>query len=159
MKNKKILLIISILGIMSFGIMASNLKYSLFINGNKMDANIIIENNTTYVPLRMVSEQLGANVEIKDGGIYVTSNTDLGIENVRPTDEGGDNVGTRYNSPQANDTIKLAKEVLGEDIVIENDKVYRIVDGEKEDTGYVTFSYRQYLNKIKREQEKVNNKS
>ncbi|MBY9085033.1 DUF4352 domain-containing protein, partial [Paenibacillus sp. HN-1] len=44
-------------------------KYSILVNGTKINAEVKIIDGTTYVPLRAVSEALGATVSLNQSGI------------------------------------------------------------------------------------------
>ena len=57
---------------MSIGAYAAT-TYNLFINGKMMNSEIIVKNGTTYVPLRLVSESLGANVSFDGKNINVNT--------------------------------------------------------------------------------------
>ena len=61
---------IVVAGSMSIGAYAAT-NWKLFINGKEAKSEIIIKNGTTYVPLRLVSESLGAKVSLQGKNIYV----------------------------------------------------------------------------------------
>ena len=46
-------------------------KIAVIVNGQKLDADNFLFNDTTYVPIRAVAESLGVNVEYKDGVAYI----------------------------------------------------------------------------------------
>ena len=46
-------------------------KIAVMVNGQKLDADNFLYNDTTYVPIRAVAESLGVNVEYKDGVAYI----------------------------------------------------------------------------------------
>lgn len=62
MKKKLALLAGTLALSFSIGVYAEN-KVNLIINGKKIDTDIQIVNGSSYVPLRVVSENLGANVQ------------------------------------------------------------------------------------------------
>lgn len=77
--NKKIKPTMFILAITLFTcvtIFASAKNY-LIINGKSIDADIIMKNGVTYVPLRVVSENLNSTVNFVDGVIYVDSKEEV----------------------------------------------------------------------------------
>lgn len=59
---------------MSVGAYAAT-TYNLFINGKKANSEIIVKNGTTYVPLRLVSESLGAKVSFDGKNINVNTSS------------------------------------------------------------------------------------
>ena len=70
---------------MSIGAYAAT-TYNLFINGKMMNSEIIVKNGTTYVPLRLVSESLGANVSFDGKNINVnTSSSSSTSESSKPS--------------------------------------------------------------------------
>lgn len=50
-------------------------QYTIYVNGNKLDGKVIVQDGTTYVPLRAVTEALGCNVDVKNGVISVSNTT------------------------------------------------------------------------------------
>ncbi|OMD20339.1 stalk domain-containing protein [Paenibacillus odorifer] len=74
--KKKLLVsfgIILLSGSIATGVFAAT-KYTIFVNGNKIAADVKVINGSTYVPLRAVSEALGANVNLDSkGAINITN--------------------------------------------------------------------------------------
>ncbi|MCM3042470.1 stalk domain-containing protein [Paenibacillus motobuensis] len=60
-------------------------KYSIVVNGNKINADIKVINGSTYVPLRVVSEALGAKVSLDNGTINITNPIQNSIPVQQPT--------------------------------------------------------------------------
>lgn len=147
MKNlfKKSLLVLGTALITSVTVLAS-VNYSLYINGEKVDAKIIVENGTTYVPLRLVGEKLNADIRVVNGVISVDSNViiqeDIGtmIYNNReyPLPKGisenytvEDTKEIRPLTDEEKQLIDDVKQVLNKEIVIENGQIYEIENGQK----------------------------
>lgn len=82
----------------------------IFYEGNRTNQEVIVHNNTTYVPLRSFSELVGVPVDYKNGVIYLgdtannTSNTDTAndIENTSSTDPAND-IDNTSNTDNVND--------------------------------------------------------
>ncbi|WP_405156075.1 stalk domain-containing protein [Paenibacillus sp. FSL K6-0108] len=55
------------------GALAASNGFSIFINGSKLSTEAKIINGTTYVPLRAISESLGAQVSVNNSqkNIYI----------------------------------------------------------------------------------------
>ncbi|GAB6989550.1 stalk domain-containing protein [Paenibacillus pini] len=70
---------IIISGSIATGVFAAN-QYTILVNGSKIYADVKIINGSTYVPLRAVSEALGANVSLDTKGtISITNSTNTDI--------------------------------------------------------------------------------
>ncbi|MNH75651.1 Telomeric repeat-binding factor 2 [compost metagenome] len=73
--KKKVLIVSGIILIaasLTTGVFAAT-KYSLIVNGTKINTELKIIDGTTYVPLRTVSEALGAKVSISSNVINITT--------------------------------------------------------------------------------------
>ena len=83
--NKKSLLltIFSTMLLTSLTIFAAQ-SYKVVVNGNALNCKTIVQDNTTYVPLRAVTEALGANVNVSNGVITITTIESMPSQVVAP---------------------------------------------------------------------------
>lgn len=90
--NKKSLLvtIFTTMLLTSLSIFAAQ-SYKVIVNGNMLNCKTIVQDDTTYVPLRAVTEALGAKVSVSNGVITITNavqnNNDIEKQQVVPTQE------------------------------------------------------------------------
>lgn len=72
----------------AFSVISSSAAYAdaprVYVNGMRVAGNIIVSDNTTYVPLRTVGESLGANViwDSVSNSVYVTLSEDDAISHL-----------------------------------------------------------------------------
>lgn len=83
--NKKSLLftIFTTMLLTSLTIFAAQ-SYKVVVNGKALNCKTIVQDNTTYVPLRAITEALGANVNVSNGTITITTNKSEASGNVSP---------------------------------------------------------------------------
>lgn len=82
MKKVSVFLAFIISALLTFSVSAQDVR--VYVNGNRVNENVILSENRTYVPLRAVSEALGAEVEWDDASrsVYITFKDDDIIANV-----------------------------------------------------------------------------
>lgn len=80
-------------------------QYTVYVNGNKIDGKVIIQDGTTYVPLRALSEALDCKVDVKNGIINV-SNTTSSIQTSTPSQP------TTPTTPPSNSKTLTQQEML-----------------------------------------------
>ncbi|SDM15361.1 MULTISPECIES: copper amine oxidase N-terminal domain-containing protein [Paenibacillus] len=83
------------------GALAASNGFSIFINGSKLSTEAKIINGTTYVPLRAISESLGAQVDVNNSqkNIYITTKTQVPA-NTNTVNQGTNNTPAPSNSSQ-----------------------------------------------------------
>lgn len=84
MKNKVLasFVLAGIVFVTTTAVVLASSKINLIVNGKSVNADVKIINDQSYVPLRVVSESLGANV--KWDGVTKTITINNGIENESP---------------------------------------------------------------------------
>lgn len=63
------------------GALAASKGFSIFVNGSKLNAEAKVINGTTYVPLRAISESLGAQVSVNNS----QKNINISLQSPSPT--------------------------------------------------------------------------
>lgn len=108
------------------GALAASNGFSIFINGSKLSTEAKIINGTTYVPLRAISESLGAQVSVNNShkNIYISTNT------ANPESSSQQNVD---KTPAPPNSIRVASRTnpasIGEPVSFEQKTSKNIVNG------------------------------
>ncbi len=120
--KKSIRTFISLLCVMAlcpFTAFARNVD--IYVNGNILASRGYIENDTTYVPIRAVSEELGADVDWDGESVHILMNEDVLVSNlierasksvvviVGNYKSGSSSSATDYNEPTAHGTGVVIK--------------------------------------------------
>lgn len=73
--KKKLLIVAIIFTLLNVSVMAKG-DANLFIDGKKQEADVILKDNRTFVPLRFISENLGYKVQYDNGAKKITISRD-----------------------------------------------------------------------------------
>lgn len=92
MNKKSLLLVVFITMIFTSLTIFAAQSYKVIVNGNTLNCKTIVQDNTTYVPLRAVTEALGAKVNVSNGVITITTvevknNNEVDNQQAVPTQE------------------------------------------------------------------------
>lgn len=129
----------------------ASFKYGLVINNETVNADVIVKDGVTYVPLRVVSEKLNASISIEKGVISITNKNQAEPQ----TDLDYKKEVDSTNSTQTDYEISLIKDIktlFDVSVEIDGDTVYTL-NNENKRIEKNTISY--WEEKIRSENESI----